>query len=87
MRDNNIKKPVYTQKQVLHISDDDGKAAQFGLPTIMLYAASQGLGQAEFDSMNFLENDVLNLKNVLIPLKSSTQSSSSSVSSDNGSPN
>lgn len=53
----------------------------------MMYAASQGLGQAEFDSMNFLENEVLNLKNVLIPLKSSTQSSSSSTpSEDSGAP-
>lgn len=26
LRDNDIKKPVYTQKQVLHISDDDGNA-------------------------------------------------------------
>lgn len=55
------------------VGDQYLKAAQYGLPTVMLYAASQGLGQAEFDSMNFLENEVLDLKNVLIPLKSSTQ--------------
>lgn len=67
---------IYNRKEV---GDQYLKAAQFGLPTVMLYAASQGLGQAEFDSMNFLENDVLNLKNVLIPLKSSTQSSSASA--------
>lgn len=29
LRDNNIKKPVYTQKQVLHISDDDGNTKDF----------------------------------------------------------
>lgn len=29
MRDNNIKKPVSTQKQVLHISDDDGNTKDF----------------------------------------------------------
>lgn len=74
---------IYNRKEV---GDQYLKAAQFGLPTVMLYAASQGLGQAEFDSMNFLENDVLNLKNVLIPLKSSTQSSSSQISPDSEAP-
>lgn len=74
---------IYNRKEV---GDQYLKAAQFGLPTVMLYAASQGLGQAEFDSMNFLENEVLNLKNVLIPLKSSTQSSSSPSTNDSGSP-
>lgn len=64
---------MYNRKE---LGDQYLKAAQYGLPTVMMYAASQGLGQAEFDSMNFLENDVLNLKEVLIPLKSSTQTSS-----------
>lgn len=69
----------YNRKEV---GDQYLKAAQYGLPTVMLYAASQGLGQAEFDSMNFLENDVLRLKEVLIPLKSSAQTSGSSSDSD-----
>lgn len=69
----------YNRKEV---GDQYLKAAQYGLPTVMLYAASQGLGQAEFDSMNFLENDVLRLKEVLIPLRSSTQIASSSSESD-----
>lgn len=52
------------------------KAASYGMPTIAMYCASQGLGQAEFDSMNFLENDILGIKDLFIPLKnSSTQSS------------
>lgn len=29
LRDNNIRKPIYTQKQVLHISDDDGNTKDF----------------------------------------------------------
>ena len=58
------------------------KAAQYGLPTVSMYAASQGLGQAELDSMNFLENDVLEIKKLFVPLQSSsTQSSSSSTDS------
>lgn len=68
------------------LGDQYLKAAQFGLPTIMMYAASQGLGQEEFDSMNFLENDVLKLKEVLIPLLSSTQMSSSDISDVGGRP-
>ena len=64
----------YNRKEV---GDQYLKAAQYGLPTVMMYAASQGLGQAEFDSMNFLENEVLNLKDLLIPLKSSATLSSS----------
>lgn len=53
------------------------KAAQYGLPTVMMYAASQGLGQAEFDTMNYLESTVLGLKDNLIPLLSSNTMSSS----------
>lgn len=61
------------------------KAAQYGLPTVSMYCASQGLGQAELDSMNFLENDVLEIKKLFIPLQSSsTQSSSSTSQESNG---
>lgn len=51
------------------------KAASYGLPTISAYAASQGIGQAELDSMSFLEGDVLNLQDIFRPLISSTQMS------------
>lgn len=51
------------------------KAAQYGLPTVSMYAASQGLGQAELDSMNFLENDLLEIKKLFIPLQSSSTQS------------
>lgn len=65
----------YNRKE---LGDQFLKAAQYGLPTVMMYSASQGLGQSEFDSMSFLENDVLNLKSSLVPLQSSTQMGSSS---------
>lgn len=55
------------------------KAASYGLPTISMYAASQGLGQAELDSMSFLEKTVLGLQDMFKPLVSSTQMSSSDV--------
>ena len=53
------------------------KAASYGLPTISMYAASQGLGQAELDSMSFLENNVLQLHKMFKPLINSAQVSSS----------
>ena len=55
------------------------KAASYGLPTVSMYAASQGLSQAELDSMNLLENDVLEIKKLFIPLSSSNTQSSSVV--------
>ena len=48
------------------------KACQFGIPMVSYYCASQGLGQEEMDSMNFLENTVLDLKSKLVPLQSSS---------------
>lgn len=55
------------------------KAATYGMPTLSFYAASQGLSQDDLDGMNFLEDDVLDLKDRLKPLKSSnTQSADSS---------
>jgi len=48
------------------------KAAQYGLPTISMYAASQGLGQSELDNMSFLENSVLGLTDMFKPLQGSS---------------
>ena len=60
------------------------KAASYGLPTISMYAASQGLGQAELDAMSLLETDVLGLQDMFRPLTSSTQMSGDSA--DSGAP-
>lgn len=54
------------------------KAASYGLPTIAMYAASQGLSQSELDAMSFLETDVLNLPEMFIPLQNSAQISAPS---------
>ena len=51
------------------------KAASFGFPTISAYAASQGIGQAELDSVSFLESKVLKLQDRFKPVRSSTQMS------------
>lgn len=53
------------------------KACQFGIPMISYYCASQGLGQAELDSMSYLETTVLGLQKMFEPLISSSQMSTS----------
>lgn len=62
------------------------KAATYGLPTISMYAASQGLGQAELDCMSYLECEVLGLQDMFRPLQSSTQMSSTESKSTNDDP-
>lgn len=68
----------YNRKEV---GDAFLKAASYGLPTISAYAASQGIGQAELDSMSFLEGSVLNLQEMFRPIQSSSQLSSSDLDS------
>lgn len=55
------------------VGDAYQKAATYGLPTISAYAASQGIGQAELDSMSFLETEVLELQAMFKPIRSSAQ--------------
>jgi hypothetical protein len=52
------------------------KAAQNGLPTISLYCAMLGINQLEMEGLNFLEDNLLDLKNKLMPLKTSSTLSS-----------
>lgn len=60
------------------------KACQYGLPMVSYYCASQGLSQAEMDTMNFLEDDVLQVKDRFIPLLSSSTQSSNAAAADGG---
>lgn len=64
------------------------KACQYGVPMVSYYCASQGLSQSEMDCMNFLENDVLNIKSTFIPLQSSSTQSSdgNGATSEGGAP-
>ena len=52
------------------------KAAQYGFPTLSYFCASQGLSQADMDGMDFLENEILKLKDRFRPLLSSATVSS-----------
>lgn len=60
------------------------KACQYGMPMVSYYCASQGLLQDEMDCMNFLEDDVLGVKQRFKPLQSS--STQSAGDSDVGRP-
>lgn len=62
------------------------KACQYGLPMISYYCASQGLSQAEMDCMNFLEDDVLNIKSRFDPLLSSATTSTAASNDGAGRP-
>ncbi len=72
---------VFNRKE---LGDAYLKAATYGLPTISMYAASQGLGQAELDSMSYLEGTVLGLQSMFKPIQSSTQMSGNAKVESNG---
>ena len=61
------------------VGDSYLKSAAYGLPTISAYAASQGIGQAELDSMNFLEEQVMKIPEKFKPIVSSSQLSSEDI--------
>lgn len=66
----------YNRKEM---GDQYIKACQYGLPMVSYYCASQGVSQSEMDCLNFLEDEVLNVKERFDPLASSaTQSSADS---------
>lgn len=62
------------------------KACQFGIPMVSYYCASQGLMQDEMDCMNFLEDDVLGIKQRFRPLQSSSTQSSGDATGEAGRP-
>lgn len=60
----------YNRKEM---GDQYLKACTYGMPMISHYCASQGLGQAEIDSMSYLEGEVLGLQRMFKPLVNSAQ--------------
>lgn len=63
------------------VGDGYLKACQYGIPMVSYYCASQGLSQSEMDCMNFLENDVIGVKDLFIPLQSSSTRSAADADS------
>lgn len=55
------------------------RGCQYGLPLVSYFAASQGLMQADMDCMNFLEDDILGIKERFKPLASSATQTSKEV--------
>lgn len=62
----------YNRKEM---GDQYLKACEYGVPMISYYCASQGLGQAELDSMSYLEGTVLGLQEMFKPIRNSAQTS------------
>lgn len=58
----------YNRKE---LADGYLKAAQYGMPTVSYYLAANGVTQDEMDGLNFLEDQVLDVKNRFRPLQSS----------------
>lgn len=69
----------FNQKE---LGDAYTKAFSYGLPTISMYAASQGLGQAELDAMSYLETEVLGLQDMFRPPVNSAQMGTSADGSE-----
>ena len=66
----------YNRKEV---GDALLKASTYGLPTLSMYAVSQGLGQAELDNMSLLEGHILGLQDLFRPLQNSAQMNSNDL--------
>lgn len=62
------------------------KACQYGIPMVSYYCASQGLSQADMDCMNFLEDDILQIKGRFVPLQSSATQSGGGGNGESGAP-
>lgn len=58
------------------LANQYAKGFQYGMPTISLYCSVLGLAPEDIDSMNFMENDVLELIDKFRPLSSSNTLSS-----------
>lgn len=63
-------------------SDAYLKAASYGMPVISYYCATNGILQEDMDCLNFLEDDVLHIKERFKPLANSAQASASDAEGD-----
>ena len=68
------------------VSDAYMKAASYGMPVISYYCAANGILQEDMDCLNFLEDDVLHIKERFKPLANSAQSSMPGSTGEAGRP-
>lgn len=79
-----LDKTIFNKKEV---NDELIKANQYGVPLKSVLSVSLGLSQSSIESMAYLENNILGLSDMFIPLSSShTQSGGSPSENDNGRP-
>lgn len=67
-------------------SDAYLKAASYGIPVISYYCAANGISQEDMDCLNFLEDDVLHVKERFLPLTNSAQMPSGDGDGETGRP-
>lgn len=65
-------------------SDAYLKAASYGMPAVSYYCAANGIMQEDMDCLNFLEDDVLHIKERFMPLANSAQASASAQDEESG---
>ena len=55
------------------------KMCQVGMPMVSYLAATYGMPQADMNCLNYLEDDILDIKNRFMPLRSTNTMSSDSL--------
>ena len=61
-------------------------ACQYGMPMVSYYCAAQGLPQTEMEAMNYLETDVMGVKEKFIPVQSANVQSGKNTGGSTGAP-
>lgn len=60
-----------TQLSVNSVADNLLKAATYGIPTVSHYCATIGMSQSDMMALNYLQTEVLDIRNTFVPLSSS----------------
>ena len=64
-----------THRNKKEVAEDYLKGATYGVPSVIHYAACLGINQVDLMSLNYLQNDVLDMSTKFIPLSSSNTQS------------
>ena len=75
-----------TQLSITDVADRLLKGATYGLPTVSHYCATIGMSQSDMLALNYLQTDVLDIRNAFVPLSSSNTQSSSVTENEGGRP-
>ena len=75
-----------THRNKKEVAEDYLKGATYGVPSVIHYAACLGINQVDLMSLNYLQNDVLDISTKFIPLSSSNTQSSMAGDDKGGRP-